>query len=71
MFEICRFLAATAPKAKKARKPAAKAIRVGATVRLSLDGKTYTVKARDDRFKNAWFLDGPPYSFSRDMLAVL
>lgn len=68
MYEICRFLA---PKVKKVRKPAAKAIKVGARVILSIDGKEYTVRERDTRFKNAWFLVDVPYSFSRDMLKVL
>lgn len=61
---------------RKARKVAVKSIRVGASVILSVDGKTYTIAERDTRFKNAWHLtdaDGNrvPYSFSRDMLKVL
>ncbi|RUW55580.1 hypothetical protein EOA32_00750 [Mesorhizobium sp. M1A.F.Ca.ET.072.01.1.1] len=70
------FLFPAMPKTKKARKPAIKAISVGASVVLSLDGKTYTVAERDTRYKNAWFVvnaDGvrAPYSFSRDMLKVI
>lgn len=67
------------PPVKKTRKPRAaaiKSIKVGASVVLSLDGKTYTVAERDTRYKNAWFLTDAagarlPYSFSRDMLKVL
>lgn len=65
------------PAVKKARKPratAAKAIKVGARVILSVDGKEYTVEERDTRFANAWFLTnakGQRASFSRDMLKVI
>jgi hypothetical protein len=58
-------------KVRKARKTAAKAVTVGATVVLHMDGKEYTVAARDDRYKNAWFLVGAPYSVSRDMFKVI
>lgn len=33
MYEICRFLSATTPKVRKARKPAAKRATIGAKVR--------------------------------------
>lgn len=76
MYEIARFLAATTPKVKKARKPARKAIKIGATIRLFRDGNIYTIVERDDRYKNAWFIanaDGvrAPYSFGRDDMEVL
>lgn len=29
------------------------------------------ITARDTRFANAWFVDGSPYSFSRDMIKVV
>lgn len=77
MYEICRFLASTAPKkVAKARKPAAKSCRVGATAILSVDGKTYTITERDTRYKSAWFIadangNRVPYSFANYMLKVL
>lgn len=67
------FLFPAQPKVKKARKPAVKAIRVGASV--IINGQTATVVERDTRYTNAWFVavDGKraPYSFSRDMMKVL
>lgn len=63
------FLFPAPAKVKKARKPAAKAIRVGASVRVH--GVETKIVARDTRFANAWFIEGSPYSFSRDMIVVL
>lgn len=58
------------PKApKKARKTPIKAIKVGALVECH--GHTVKVLARDTRFANAWFIEGSPYSFSRDMMKVV
>lgn len=57
--------------ARKPRKAAVKSVRTGARIILSVDGKEYTVRERDTRYRNAWFLDGAEYSFSRDMLKVL
>lgn len=68
------FLFPAPAKVAKVRKPSVKAIKVGARVILSVDGKEYTVEERDMRFKNAWFLTnaiGKRCSFSRDMLKVL
>lgn len=73
MYEICNLLAARHPKAKKARKVAAKSIKVGATV--ILHGKEAIVVERDTKYANAWFLaiDGArlPHSISRDMVKVV
>jgi hypothetical protein len=67
------FLFPAQPKVKKARKPAAKSIRVGASVIIF--GKTATVVERDTSYTNAWFVevDGKraPYSFARNMMKVL
>lgn len=76
MYEITRFLAATAPKVKKVRKAPVKAIKVGAAVILFNDGNTYTVAERDTRYKNAWFITNAegvraPCSVGRDMLQVI
>ncbi len=71
MYEITRLLSASAPKVKKVRTVAKKAVKVGATVRLHINGETYTVAGRDDRYKNAWFLVGLTHSFSRDVMEVL
>lgn len=68
------FLFAPVKKAAKVRKAPIKAIKVGVSVILSVDGKTYTVEERDTRFPNAWFLTnahGKRCSFSRDMLKVV
>jgi len=68
------FLFPAPVKVKKARKPAAKAIRVGAAV--IINGQTLTVVERDTRYSNAWFVADEtgkraPYSFSRDMIKVI
>lgn len=67
MYEICRLLAA--PKVKKARAPRSASVRVGVTVEIH--GRTVKVTGRDTRFANAWFVEGSPYSFSRDMMKVV
>ena len=58
-------------KTKAPRKPRKKQARVGCLVKLFMDGCTYTIQARDDRYKNAFFLDGVEYSVSRDMFEVI
>lgn len=73
MYELCALLSSQSPKTKKARKPSAKAIKVGASV--TIQGRAATITARDAKYANAWFasFDGvvSPYSFSRDMITVL
>lgn len=66
------------PTAKKVRKPrvAKKAIKVGASVRLHIDGNVYIIAERDVRYKNAWFIinaagERAPTSFNRDVMEVL
>jgi len=76
MYEICRLLAATAPKAKKVRKVAVKAVSIGARIVMHNDNQEYTIVERDTRYKNAWFIahdvkGRAPFSFSRDMFTVL
>lgn len=51
------------------RKPRAAAVRVGTVVEIH--GHTMKITGRDTRFANAWFVDGSPYSFSRDMIKVV
>lgn len=65
------FLFPAPVKTRKARKTAVKAVRVGARVVCHVDGKEYTIAARDDRYKNAWFLEGVEFSISRDMFKVI
>jgi len=73
MYELCALLSSNSPKAKKIRKPAAKAIKVGSSV--TIQGRSATITGRDHKYANAWFasFDGiaSPYSFSRDMIKVL
>ena len=52
MYELCRFL--SRPRAKKARKPAAPAIRVGSKV--SLFGETVLVNRKDAKHPGAFFI---------------
>ena len=58
-------------KAKAPRKPRNKSARTGAEVLLFSNGKTYTIKNRDEKYKNAFYLDGLEFSVSRDMFKVL
>lgn len=73
MFEICALLRSATPKVKKARKPAAKAIKVGASA--IINGQSVVIAERDARFTNAWFVevDGvrATHSFGRDMIKVV
>lgn len=49
MYEICRFLAATAPKAPKVRKPRAPSIRIGSRVGIMGGGdKVFTIAEKID-----------------------
>ena len=70
MYEICALLAAK--KVKKARKPAATAIRVG--MACTVHGKPGIVTRKDASFKAAYYVafDGveAPYSLSRDMIVI-
>lgn len=59
------------PKVKKARKPAKKRAVAGASVRLFMNGEVTTIVAKDDRYKNAFFVEGIEFSVSRDMFEVL
>ena len=48
-----------------------KSARVGAFVQLFTNGETYTITSRDEKYKNAFYLDGLESSVSRDMFKVL
>ena len=48
-----------------------KSARVGAFVQLFANGETYTITSRDEKHKNAFYLDGLESSVSRDMFKVL
>ena len=48
-----------------------KSARVGAFVQLFTNGETYTITSRDEKYKNAFYLDGLEFSVSRDMFKVL
>ena len=56
---------------RKPRKPRNKSARVGASVQLFTNGETYTITSRDEKYKNAFFIDGLEFSVSRDMFKVL
>ena len=58
-------------KPRKPRKPRNKSARVGASVQLFTNGETYTITSRDEKYKNAFYLDGLEFSVSRDMFKVL
>jgi hypothetical protein len=58
-------------KTKAPRKPRSKSARVGASVQLFTNGETYTITSRDEKYKNAFYLDGLEFSVSRDMFKVL
>ena len=58
-------------KTKAPRKPRNKSARVGAFVQLFANGETYTITSRDEKHKNAFYLDGLESSVSRDMFEVL
>ena len=48
-----------------------KSARVGAFVQLFANGETYTITSRDEKYKNAFYLEGLEFSVSRDMFKVL
>lgn len=69
MYEICNLLGQK--KIKAPRKPSKKQARIGASVEFFNDGKTYIIKSRDEKYKNAFYLEGMEFSVSRDMFKVL
>jgi hypothetical protein len=73
--EFAFLFPATKP-VRKARKAAAKSIKVGARVILFRNSTEYVVAERDTRYKSAWFLatdagERLPHSFGRDDMKVL
>ena len=75
MYELCAFMKATNPVAKKPkpRKPSRKPIRIGANVEVH--GRAGVVTRRDTRCSSAWYVAfnevEAPFSLSRDMIHVL